>query len=46
MKNANPSKLLHLLAYYNKGLLTRKELLRLRKEALRVNVFSGKQRTG
>lgn len=41
---ANPSRIATLVDYYNKGLLTEKELLRLKREALGINVYTGKVR--
>lgn len=41
---ANPSKIATLVDYYNRGLLTKKELLRLKREALGINVYTGKAR--
>lgn len=43
---ANPSRIATLVDYYNRGLLTKEELLRLKREALKTNVFTGKANNG
>lgn len=42
---ANPSKIATLVDYYNRGLLTKEELLRLKREALGINVYTGKAKS-
>jgi len=44
LKANNPSKILFLKECLNRGLLTEKEYMRLRMEALKVNVYTGKER--
>ena len=41
----NPSGLLQIKEWYERGLITHDELLRLRREALEVNVYTGKERS-
>jgi len=45
LTNNNPSMLVTINEWFNKGLITGSERIRLRKEALKVNVYTGKVKT-